>query len=254
MQSRLYEGQITHRRMQPVAHAFRYGLFMLYIDLDELPDLFRPYFLWSASGPAIARFHRQDHYGPVDRPLKETICELVEKRTSVSPKGPIRLLTHLRYFGYCMNPVSFYFCRHEDDTRTEFIVAEVHNTPWGETHCYVMDCRALKDTYRFEFDKAFHVSPFMPMQQQYEWTLSEPEDTLAVHMVSFQKHSLVFSAHLSLQQKPINQLNLTLALLRYPFMTLRVVSAIYWQALKLWLKKAPFFEHPRRYQKDGFKL
>lgn len=104
MHSCIYEGRVSHRRFQPIRHDFRYSLAMLYLDLAELPELFDPFWCWSARGPAPLWFRRADHYGAADRPLDASIRELVAAEAGFRPTGPIRLLTHLRYFGYGFNP------------------------------------------------------------------------------------------------------------------------------------------------------
>ena len=138
MRSCIYRGHVRHRRFTPVEHAFRYPLFMMYLDLDELPHVLDVHPLWSARRPAPAWFRRRDYHGDAAVPLDEAVRATVAEQTGSRPRGPIRLLTHLRYFGYCFNPVSFYYCFDEEDRRVETIVAEVNNTPWGERHCYVL--------------------------------------------------------------------------------------------------------------------
>lgn len=247
MQSCIYEGKVRHTRLAPVQHHFSYRMYMLYMDLAELPDLFKPFRFWSADRPSIAWFNRADHTGNELIPLEKTIRDLIWKRTGKIHRGPIRLLTHLRYFGYCFNPVSFYYCWNAYKPELDFIVAEVHNTPWGETHCYVMDCKATEgeQAHCFTFDKAFHVSPFMGMQQHYDWLLPAPADDLRVTMKSTEQGDKVFMAHMDMQRVPISAKSLNRVLLRYPLMTIKVIAAIYWQALRLWLKKTPFYSHPK---------
>jgi len=248
VKSRVYEGWVTHRRERPRPHFFRYRVFLMYLDLDELPSLFDPYLLWSARHPAPAWFRRADHLGDPGTPLDTAVRDLVAVETGARPAGPVRLLTHLRYLGYCMNPVSFYYCWSRDESRLDFIVAEVHNTPWGEQHSYVLDCRALQpDELRFRFAKNFHVSPFMSMEQRYDWRFSVPGARLAVRMDSFESSERVFGATMTLAEAPVTARSLAVTLARHPFMTAKVILAIYWQALRLWLKGTPFHVHPKHH-------
>jgi hypothetical protein len=166
VRSRLYEGWVRHRRHAPTPHAFRYRLFQPYLDLDELPATLDGRLFWSARRPALAWFRRADHFGDPAVPLAEAVRTEVARQTGARPTGPIGLLTHLRYFGYCFNPVSFYYCWDAAGASLEFLLAEVTNTPWGERHCYVVDLRAGAPA---PTPKAFHVSPFMGMDQEYRW-------------------------------------------------------------------------------------
>jgi len=247
MNSSLYEGRLRHRRFQPVPHEFEYSLFLLYLDLSELDVVFRGRWLWSASRPALAWFRRADHLGDPRQPLDGAVRDLVEARSGVRPRGPIRLLTHLRYFGYCMNPVSFFYCFREDGAELDAIVAEVNNTPWGERHCYVLSSRSSAATpplHRFRFSKAFHVSPFFPMEQEYDWRFTMPGPDLFIHMDNLESGRKVFDATMTLRRRPLTAASLARALCRYPAMTAQVIAAIYWQALRLWLRGCPFHPHP----------
>lgn len=248
MRSRIYKGWVRHRRLAPTGNRFRYRMFMIYADLAELPHLFDRTPFWSARRPALAWFRRSDYLGPSGVPLDQAVRDLVEARSGVRPGGPIRLLTHLRYFGYCMNPVSFYYCFDAAGDSLQAIVAEITNTPWGERHQYVLPILAATASAqrikRFEFDKDFHVSPFMPMEMQYHWSFSEPLDRLVVHMQNFQGGERVFDATLALNGEPVTPLALVRLLVAYPLMTLKVIAAIHWQAARLWLKGVKVHDHP----------
>ena len=247
MQSCLYAGWVRHRRNAPVPHAFRYRMCLLYLDLDEVPQALDGRWFWSARRRALARWHRADHMGDPSRSLADEVRDLVQARTGRRPAGPIRLLTAPRVLGYGFNPVSFYYCYDADGHGLEAIVAEINNTPWGERHCYVLARDANRGTperLHFEFGKDFHVSPFLPMDQRYDWRFTRPGDTLAVHMENRREDRRVFDATMTLRRQPITGPALAASLARHPLVTFKVTAAIYWQALRLWLKRVPFHTHP----------
>jgi DUF1365 family protein len=245
----IYEGIVRHRRFEPVRHEFRYPLFMMYLDLDELPSLFEGRWLWSTSGVAPARFRREDYLGNPEVPLIDAVRDEAARLTGARPVGPVRMLTHLRYFGLVMNPVSFYYCFRPDGETVDTILAEITNTPWKERHTYALRTAdeangACERPHRFS--KTFHVSPFMPMDHEYEWTFGEPGRRLRVHMTNRARGERVFDATLALAREEISGSALARVLARHPWMTARVATGIYWQALRLWLKRTPYHEHPRR--------
>src|SRR5512138_1997757 len=254
MHSALYRGWLEHRRMAPRRHAFRYPLFMVYLDLAELDRVFAGRWLWSTRRLALVRFDRRDYIGDPEQPLDDTVRELVQARTGMRPRGPIRLLTHLRTFGHVFNPVSFYYCFDADGRQVQAIVAEVTNTPWGERHCYVLDGSDTHGRWlRARSAKAMHVSPFHPMALDYHWGFRLPDEQLTVHMTLTPRDAAedgparsIFDATLALRRTPITAASLAVALLRFPWMTLQVVAAIHWQALRLWLKRVPVHDHPAK--------
>ncbi len=244
----IYEGHIRHRRFHPVQNSFRYRIFFMFLDLAELPTLFNRNLFWSSNRVNLAYLRRRDHLGDPRVPLRRAVRDLVDIRLGKRPTGPIRLLTHLRYFGYCFNPVSLYYCYDESYEQVETIVAEIHNTPWGEEYCYVLgeelNEHPVKGWKRYQFGKDFHISPFMDMDISYDWRFREPGRALNVHMNNYEKGKKLFDATLTLKRREISSRDLNRVLLAYPFMTLKVTTMIHVQALRLWSKGAVFYVHP----------
>ena len=250
MNSCLYEGTVRHRRRGAPEDEFSHRLFMMCLDLDELPALFDRRLLWSARRPALAWFRRSDYLGDPRTPLPEAVRSLVRERTGVRPAGPIRLLTHMRYFGHTFNPVSFYYCYDADGASVSAVVAEVTNTPWGERHSYVLDVKQAADhgsarLMEGHFQKEMHVSPLMGMENTYDWRLTEPGERLAVHIDSRDPAGeSIFDATLALRRREISGRELARALLVYPLLTVRIIARIYAHALRLRLRGARYFPHP----------
>jgi uncharacterized protein len=247
MHSALYRGRLRHRRLSPRPHAFSYATWMLWLDLAELDRVFQGRWFWSTRRRALAWFRRADYLGDASLGLDEAVRQRVLQHTGTRPQGPIRMLAQLRNFGHCFNPVVFYYCYDAADTSVQTIVAEITNTPWGERHAYVLPATGdgtTADCLRFDMAKVFHVSPFMPMEQDYRWQFTVPGKHLAVHMENHRDGGRVFEATLNLVRQPITTASLALVLLRFPASTLGVLAAIYWQALRLWLKRVSFHAHP----------
>ena len=247
--SAIYEGWVRHRRHAPHAHAFRYRIALLFVDLAELDTLFAGRWLWSARGRALGEFRRGDYLGPTELPLDEAVRRRVAAHTGLRPDGPIRLLTHLRYFGHVFNPVSFYYCYATDGRTLQCIVAEITNTPWQERHAYVLPVDTAQRrgaALHWNFPKAFHVSPFLPLTRDYAWAFTAPGEELRVHMDVLRGEAREFDATLVLRRRPLDGRGLARVLWRYPAMTVQVVAAIHWQALRLWLRRTPVYDHPSR--------
>jgi DUF1365 family protein len=245
--SAIYRGWMRHRRHAPHAHAFRYPIAQLLLDLDELPRLFERRWLWSVGRRNVVEFRRSDYLGAPDQPLADAVRARITEALGRAPAGPIRLLTHPRYAGHVFNPVSFYYCYAADGSTLDSIVAEITNTPWKERHAYVLPVTHADARGRalcWTFDKQFHVSPFMPMDCEYRWRFTAPGDDLHVHMQVWRGGACQFDADLVMQRHPLTGRGLAGVLLRYPLMTLKVVVAIHWQALRLWLKRNPVHDHP----------
>lgn len=246
MNSCIYQGQVSHQRFEPRLHKFTYSLFMMYVDLAELPTLFNKYSAWSNEKPGLASFYRSDHHGNKSDSLVDSIKKLVMQKTGEEVKGPIRLLTHFRYFGYVFNPISLYFCFDETNHNVTHVVAEVTNTPWKEQHCYVLPGHTDAGNFiTAEHHKEFHVSPFMNMDMNYKWHIQIPSQQLNVRIQNIKNNKKLFNASINLKKLELNSKNLTKTLLSYPLMTLKVISTIHLQALKLWLKGINYVPHPK---------
>jgi len=247
MNSSFYEGRVMHRRHGEVEHRFRYSLCMAYVDLAELPSLVgrEPFLAQSRFAPAA--FLRQDHVGDPACTLDTTIRDMVMAETGEKPAGPIRVLTQLRYWGYYFSPLNLFYCFERSGQQVESVVAEVSNTPWKQKHCYVLWSGNRRDgtSGGYRHKKSFHVSPFMDMDAEYDWTLSPPEDHLTVLIRSRRSGQPIFDAAMSLRRRPWKRGTLPWMLVKHPMSTAKIVAGIYYEALRLWLKKAPFYPHPQ---------
>ncbi len=267
MRSAVYEGIVTHRRLAPVPHEFRYRVAMPYIDLDEVDELCSRHPFWSARGPNAVWFRRADFLAgttDLDGPnapdpgvdLGDTVRDLVEARGRARPQGPIAMLAHLRTWGWLFNPITLYFCFDLGGAQVDALVAEVTNTPWHERHAYVLgpipgpaplahpDPIPGPSLGEHRFPKALHVSPFMGMDQEYVLGCDTPGDRLVVRLASVESGEKVFEATLALRRREATRGELGRVLWSYPLMTWRVSTAIQRQALNLWRKGVPFHPHP----------
>lgn len=240
--SAIYEGSIRHRRFSVRNREFSYPVAMAYVDLEELPRLLGGRLLrrW----PGIVRFRRKDYFGDRDKPLADEIRDLVAARTGSTPSGPIRLLTNLRSFGHCFNPVSFYYCFGEDE-QLEAVVADVTNTPWGEKHAYVLPRQDSDKVLTGESAKKMHVSPFMGMDQRYTWKAAEPGPTASVHIDSHERGEKVFDATLALPKRlPFTRRSMARISARFPAATMRNLLFIYGHAVVMKLRRVPWYTNP----------
>jgi DUF1365 family protein len=246
--SALYIGEVEHRRLTPKENIFRYKVCYYFLELSEVPKLFNwPIFL-SYNRPALLSFWRKDYIGDKKIPIEQVIRDLIFQETQQRSLGPIRLLTNISYFGFCFNPVSFYYCYSEDGKELEYIVSEITNTPWGEKHRQVFSFDGSKLKKVYQFAKDFHVSPFIPMNIDYTWIFQKPEEVLYVHMQNRHRGEakVFFDTTLDLKRYSFTRQNIIKAFILYPLVTYKTMFAIYYQALKLYIKKTPFYTHPAK--------
>ena len=239
--SALYEGTVRHRRFAERRREFHHRIALAYLDLDELPRLLGGRLV--RGRPGLVRFRRRDYLGDDSMPLADAVRARVEASTGRAPDGPVRVLSHPRMLGHCFNPVSFYYCFDREE-RLDAVLAEVTNTPWGERHAYVLPRAGAGPVLHGGMDKALHVSPFMGMDQRYEWSAAEPGQTLSVHIASREAGRPAFDATLRLDRVELERASLRRVTARYPAATLRVLALIYGHAVAIRARGVRVRPHP----------
>ncbi len=250
MHSSIYQGYLRHRRFRPHQHKFTYQVFMMYLDLDELDQVFAISPFWSTKSWRPARFQRADFLGDAKLPLKQAVRERIHESTGQWHDGPVRMLANLRYFGFNINPICSYYC-FDAEEELRYIVVEVTNTPWNERQSYVLQCDPEQRFQRINFQKSMHVSPFNPMDMTYRWCSNNPAGILSLNLETEKGDEVHVDATMALKRREISAASLAGILLQHPWMTAKVAAAIYWQALKLWVKRNPFYDHPAIENRDG---
>lgn len=243
-ESAIYRGPLYHERFSPTQHRFSYDIAMFWLKLSEVQDLQNQVKGFACDKFAWIRFKRSDYLGDNSIPLQEAVLKRMSELAGTSLNGDVFLFGQMRTLGMYFSPVNFYFLR---DAKGEFthMLAEVSNTPWNERHHYLVDVKSPNDT-----QKAFHVSPFNPMDMTYRWRITPPAQHFALAM-DCHSGNKVFSAGFNLSRQPLNSENLSRVLRAIPSMTIKTMVGIYWHALKLWLKRTPIYDHPKHVGKNN---
>jgi DUF1365 family protein len=251
MHSAIYQGNLRHRRFYPKRHEFSYKSTLFYIDLDELPQLFEGVCGWSLGRPNLGYFRRADYLGDAALSLIEEVKTECIKLLGYSPSGAVRMLTNLRIWGMCFNPVTFYYLFDVNSDKPNVVLAQVNNTPWDQRHIYALVCDPVTGKINSTFDKNFHVSPFNPIDMHYNWISTAPTEHLVVHMENHAVPSASaevqchMDATLTLDKQLWDKKHLQRLLWQQPWITLKIPVMIYWQALKLFLKGVPFYPYQK---------
>lgn len=245
LQSCFYEGTVRHRRFIPRSNAFCYRVFMAYFDVEKLSTLFSSRWLFSLQRFSLIRFKRSDYIGNASESILTSVKKIVGKEINQHNVSKVMLLTNLRFWGFLINPISCYYCFNNHGQLCA-LVLEVTNTPWGERQTYVLACNPKQKNHRSIFNKMMHVSPFNPMDMVYDWRNNVPNTSLSIHMDVVKDKVKHLDATVKLKRVPFSKKNARRLWIRYPIMTFKVAASIYWQALKILLKKIPPYPHPKK--------
>lgn len=253
-------GTVRHQRHSVKEHGFQYPLFMPLLDLDSVEATFAVSRWWSLEKRNVASFRRADYLGDKSTTLKQAVLDKVEEQLNIRPDGRVMQLAHARYFGHNFNPIALYFCFSKTN-QLEACLAEVNNIPWREKTCYAMAVNNTSEKpNRWDWTHAntknLHVSPFMPMDMEYRWRIKLSNDQLLVHIENWRENNRgktekQFDATLQLALHEATKKTLNSVLWRYPAMTVKVVTGIHWQALKLWLKGVPYIQKPHPHKQPA---
>ena len=230
--SAIYVGEVSHTRLRPRLHALRYRIFMLLLDLDELPALHRRLRWFSLGRFNLTSFRERDHGDGSATPLRTQVERHLDAANLSIAGGPIRLLCLPRVLGYAFNPLSVYFC-YTPDERLRAILYEVSST-FGERHSYLMPAEPdAQGVVRQSAAKRLHVSPFMDMDLDYRFRIRPPAESLEVAIGTLDRDGLLLNARFAARRRPLDDAGLLRAWLAHPLLTLKVIAGIHWEAVKL---------------------
>jgi DUF1365 family protein len=240
----LYSSLVMHQRMFTVAYRFRYRVFSVLLDIDRLDEIAQSTWLFSRNRFNLFGFHDRDHLDGGHTDLRAWAEQVLAPYGIEGRLLRIRLLCFPRILGMVFNPLSLWYCETPEGLPVA-VIAEVRNT-FGERHCYLLQPAPGHTGWPLRDDhaKEFHVSPFIDMQGRYAFRLSQPDERLAVMIREYSADRLMLVASQTGRRKPFTSWGLLREALRVPFQTLKVISAIHWQALKIWLRGAKFHSKP----------
>lgn len=242
LESGIYKGTVSHERVHPTQHKFDYLMYFFWLKLQEVERTQHATRYFSVNKKHVYQFKTSD-YLQADNPQSAVELEEAVKRKMTTLGAPalagdIYFMGQIRAFGVFFSPVNFYFHKNDKTHIFDWMLAEVSNTPWNERHYYLVNLNTQENS-----EKAFHVSPFNPMDMQYKWQVTQPNSTfnLALSCIKEKRH---FTASMAMKKLPLNSKHMRSLLIRMPSTTIRTVMGIYWQALRLFIKRTPIYNHP----------
>tara|TARA_R110002110_G_scaffold119309_2_gene293726 strand:- start:7061 stop:7813 length:753 start_codon:yes stop_codon:yes gene_type:complete len=240
----LFSGTLRHRRFIPKVHEFTYKVFYFYFNINELASLCDTISFLSQEKFNYLSFYRKNYIGDASQPISETVNKLLSSQNT-KPSSDVFMMTQLSHLGFCFNPISLYFTYQDDMLQS--LIADVQNTPWGEKHPYVLTNPndISHQSYAFQFLKKLHVSPFFDMRFVYDLNLKLTKENFIVHMQNMKDDIKHFDVTLSMQGVPFSANALKKLIVKHPFVSQKIILSIYWQALKLYIKRIPFVSHPK---------
>ncbi len=256
--SSLSLGHVRHRRKQTINSSFKYPIFFFDSDLEEIDSICAQSRLLSRNKKNVLSFHDNDYLSEIlteqDATLKQRVFHVVKEKFGpeyLKQINHVKILTNWRCFNYIINPITIFTC-HNQASELEFIILEVTNTPWDQRVIYPLRCDPKNRIQRIKFDKEMHVSPFFEMNMQYELRCHFSKKSIHFHLENWQENEKVFDATLGLNQQDITNKAINKTLLQFPAATIGVVSKIYWQALKLWVRKVKYRPNPHKLSENTY--
>jgi hypothetical protein len=237
----IYNGFVTHTRTSPARHSFRYRVFSLLLDLDEIDAFAKRSRLFAHNRRGIVSFRDEDHGD--GRLLREWVRAKLAA-AKIEADGRVEVLCYPRLWGFVFNPLSVWFCRRADESLAA-VIYEVHNT-FGERHAYVLPALTNENTVSQTCGKDFYVSPFLSMDCAYQFHIKQPGESVLVAIRESEHGNHILDAVFFGKRQTLSDGNLALALLRHPLMTLKIVAAIRFEAMRLWLKRVPSHAHIKK--------
>ena len=234
MNSCIYNGVITHKRFKPVKHFLKYKTFSFFIDLDEIEKLDKDNLIFSYNRFNIFSFYNKDHGERDGKSLKVWILDNLRKFNIDENVNKIKLLCYPRIFGYVFNPLSIFYCY--ENNLLKAIFYEVKNT-FNEQHTYIFKTNS-NEKIEQKCKKKFYVSPFMDMDTYYDFKLLYPDEKLFVSIKQFDEEGDILTAVQTGERKEFNFKQFVINFFKYPLMTVKIISAIHFEALLLWKKGA----------------